>query len=98
MTQKQSDMMTGLMTALMANAFRLVKSAIDAVSERHGRVKTLQYHEYTIEALRERFKGRSLSSRSLKAATEYWNGTCLWCGRNRIECMRRSDAGLHRHR
>ena len=90
--------MNGLVYGLLITAGRVVKSAVDAVSESFGRVQTLQYHEYTIEALRERFKGRSLSSRSLKAATEYWNGTCLWCGRNRIECMRRSDAGLHRHR
>jgi hypothetical protein len=86
-----------LMYGLILTAGRLVKSAVDAVSERRGRVTTLQ-HEYTVEALRERFKGKMLSSRSLKAATEYWNGTCVWCGRNRIECMRRSDAGLGRHR
>lgn len=86
-----------MIAGLMITAFRLVKSAVDAVSERIGRVETSPPYEYTIEALRERFKGR-LYSRSLKAATEYWNGNCALCGRNRIECMRRSDAGLHRHR
>ena len=83
---------------LIAIAFRLGKSAVDALSERTGGVGTAQHYEYTIEALRERFRGRMLSSRSLKAATEYWNGTCLWCRRNRIECLRRSDARIHRHR
>jgi hypothetical protein len=84
---------------VMITAFRMVKSAAEAVSERTGRVATSQHHEYTIEALRKRFKGKVFfSSRSLKAATEYWNGNCLWCGRNRIECMKRFDAGLHRHR
>jgi formate hydrogenlyase subunit 6/NADH:ubiquinone oxidoreductase subunit I len=76
--------MNGLIYGLMAAAFRLGKSAVDAVSNRSRRPET-PYYEYTIETLRERFRGRTFSSRSLKAATEYWNGTCLWCGRNRIE-------------
>jgi len=90
--------MTGLIYGLTITAFRLVRSAVEAVSDRIGGVQQPQHYEYTIEALRERFKGKLLSSRSLKAATEYWNGTCLWCGRNRIECLRRSDAGTGRHR
>lgn len=70
-------MMNGLIYGLTNTAFRLVKSAADAVSERSGRVETSQHYEYTTEALRERFKGKTLSSRSLKGATEYWNGTCM---------------------
>lgn len=61
--QECGGMMNGLMYGVILTAGRVVKSAVDAVSERRGRVETSQHHEYTIEALRERFKWL-LSSRS----------------------------------
>ena len=51
-------MVIGLVYGLMVTALRLGKSAVDAVSKRCNRVEAPQHYDYTVEALRERFKGK----------------------------------------